>query len=135
MASYEATTDPDRGAGWVGFAGVMIFIAAALNVIYGFAAIDSSAFFVEGNRFVLFDDVNTWGWIHLIIGIVQLFAAFSIWQRHPFGRFIGVLTAGVNLVVVLLWITALPVGGFVLALIDILIIYGLVAYGGRPAEA
>jgi hypothetical protein len=135
MATYEASTDPDRGGGWVAFAGVMILIAGALNVIYGFAAIDNSSFFVEGNRFVLFDDVNTWGWIHLIVGIVQVLAAFSIFQRHPFGRFIGILTAGLNLIVVLLWITALPVGGLILALIDILIIYGLVAYGGRPAEA
>jgi hypothetical protein len=113
----------------------MIMIAGVLNVIYGIGAIDGSSFFVEGNRFVVFDDLNTWGWIHLFVGVVQFFAAFSIFQRHTFGRFIGVLTAGLNLVVVLLWITAIPVGGLVLALIDILVIYGLVAHGGRPAEA
>lgn len=134
MATYE-TSGPPRGAGWVAFAGVMILVAGALNVIYGIAAIDNSAFFVEGERFVLFDDVNTWGWIHLIVGIVQVGAAFSIWQGHAFGRFIGILTASLNLVVVLLWITAIPVSGLILGLIDILIIYGLVAYGDRAVEA
>ena len=75
------------------FAGVMIMIAGFLNVIYGIAAIDDSSAFVEGNRYVLFDSLNTWGWVHLLIGLVQLFAAFSIWNRNPYGRVIGVASA------------------------------------------
>jgi hypothetical protein len=126
-----------RGDGWVLFAGVMILIAGFLNLVYGIAAIDNSAFFSsEGSRYVIFDDLNTWGWIHLLIGIVQLIAAFSIWNRHSFGRFIGVLSASISAVAILLFINANPLAAFSIFVIDLLVIYGLVVYGGRQgAEA
>ena len=88
MDTYE-----NRGDGWVLFAGVMIMVAGFLNFIYGIAAIDNSSAFVGGSHYVLFDNLNTWGWIILLIGIVQLFAAFSIWNRNPFGRVIGIASA------------------------------------------
>ena len=59
-----------QGAGWVMFAGIMILIVAVLNIIYGFAAIDNSKFFVEDTKFIL-SDLNTWGWIILIIWFCQ----------------------------------------------------------------
>ena len=124
-----------RGDGWVLFAGVMILIAGFLNCIYGIAALDDSSFFVEGNRFVLFDDLNTWGWIHLIIGLVQLVAAFSIWNRHAFGRVIGVVSASVSAIAILMFINAAPWAAFAIFLIDLLVIYGLVVYGGREDRA
>lgn len=130
MDAYEK-----RGDGWVLFAGVMILIAGFLNVIYGIAAIDNSAFFSGESRFVIFDDLNTWGWIHTIIGVLQLIAAFSIWNRHPFGRFIGVATAAVSAIAILLFINANPLGAFAIFVIDLLVIYGLVAYGGRDKAA
>ncbi len=133
MSTYD--TEAERGSGWVGFAGVMIMIAGFLNVVYGIAAIDNSAFFAEGSRYVIFSDLNTWGWIHLIIGIVQLFAAFSIWNRHTFGRLIGVASASVSMVAILFFINANPLGAFAIFIIDLLVIYGLVAYGGQPRSA
>ncbi len=128
-------TDEDRGDGWVLFAGVIIMIAGFLNAIYGIAAIDSSSAFVEGNRFVLFDSLSTWGWIHLLIGLVQLFAAFSIWNRNPFGRVIGVASASFSAVAILLFVNASPFVAFAIFILDLLVIYGLVAYGGRERTA
>jgi len=125
------TYDENRGDGWVLFAGVMILIAGFLNVVYGIAALDDSAFFTGDNRFVIFDDLNTWGWIHLIVGLLQLFAAFSIWNRHEYGRVIGVLTASISAVTILLFINASPLGAFAIFVLDLLVIYGLVVYGGR----
>jgi len=124
-----------RGDGWVLFAGVMIMIAGFLNVIYGFAALDDSTFFTGDDRYVIFDDLNTWGWIHLIIGIAQLIAAFSIWNRHAFGRVIGVTTASVSAVLILMFINAAPLAAFSIFIIDLLVIYGLVVYGGRLDRA
>jgi hypothetical protein len=120
-----------RGDGWVLFAGVMILIAGFLNVIYGIAALDDSSFFVEGNRFIIFDDLNTWGWVHLIVGLLQLVAAFSIWSRHAYGRVIGVATATVSAITILLFVNAAPFAAFSIFVLDLLVIYGLVAYGGR----
>jgi hypothetical protein len=127
------THDPDatRGEGWVLFAGVMIMIAGFLNTIYGIAAIDNSSFFTDEGRYVIFDDLNTWGWFLLIIGVLQLFAAFSIWNRSPYGRVVGIATASFSALVILFTVNAYPFAAFMLFILDLLVIYGLVAYGGR----
>jgi hypothetical protein len=124
--------DEGRGQGWVLFAGTMIMIAGFLNVIWGIAGIDSSSAFVGGSHYVIFDDINTWGWITLLIGLVQLIAAFSIWNSNPFGRVIGIFSASFSAVAILLYANAFPFVAFGIFLLDVLVIYGLVAYGGRP---
>jgi hypothetical protein len=120
-----------RGEGWVAFAGIMIMLAGILNVIYGIAAIDGSAFFTDEGRYVIFDDLNTWGWFLLIVGAVQLFAAFSIWSGGEFGRLIGIASAGVSALVILFTVNAFPFAAFMVFIIDVLVIYGLAAYGGK----
>jgi hypothetical protein len=119
-----------QGAGWVMFAGIMILIVATLNIIYGIAAIDGSRFFIEDEKFIL-SDLNTWGWIILVIGVLQLFAGFSIWAGGEYGRWIGIITASVSAIGALLTIPGYPFWSLAIFAIDILIIYGLVAYGGR----
>ncbi len=131
MGTYEET----RGDGWVLFAGTMIMIAGFLNFIWGIAAIDNSSFFTDEGRYVIFDDLNTWGWFLLIFGVLQLIAAFSIWNRHAYGRVLGVFSASVNAVILLFTVNAFPFAAFMLFIIDLLVIYGLVVYGGRERAA
>ena len=122
--------DDIRGAGWLMFAGIMVLIVAVLNVIYGIAAIDGSKFFIEDEKFIL-SDLNTWGWIVLIIGVLQLFAAFSIWAGGEYGRWIGLITAGISAIGALLALPGYPFWSLAVFALDILIIYGLAAYGGQ----
>jgi hypothetical protein len=121
---------PTEGQGWVTFAGVMILIAGVLNVIYGIAAIDNANFYVADARYV-FSDLATWGWIQLIVGAVQVIAAFAIWRGSEFGRWIGIGAASVNAIVQLLFLPSSPFLSLAIFAIDILIVFGLIAYGGR----
>jgi hypothetical protein len=132
VGSLEAAEVPieERGMGWVGFAGVMIGLIGVLNVIYGIAAISDSKVYVRDAQFV-FGQLNTWGWILLIVGVVQLFAAFAIFARSAFGRWIGILTAAANMIVQLLLLPAFPLLSLAIFAIDVLVIYGLVAYAHR----
>ena len=100
-----ADYDDSKGQGLVTFAGVMITIAATLNVLYGIAAIDSAHVFVNNAKYV-FGDLNTYGWILLGLGVVQYFAAFAIWRGAPWGRWFGVACASANAILQTLWIPA-----------------------------
>jgi hypothetical protein len=122
----------ERGSGWVTFAGVMIGLIGVLNVIYGIAAIDKSSFYVGNARYV-FGDLKTWGWVMLIVGAVQLVAAFGIFSRVTWARWVGIASAGANMVVQLLLLPQYPLLSLAIFAIDVLVIYGLVAYARRPA--
>ena len=123
-----------EGAGWLTFAGIMILIVGILNLIWGIAAIDSASFFVEDQRFII-SDLSTWGWIIAIVGVVQIFAAFSIWSGGSFGKWIGLIAASFSAVGALLSIPAYPFWSLAIFAVDVLIIYGLSAYGGRQSRS
>ena len=107
--TYEPASRPAKsayeieGQGWVLFAGIMILIVGIMNVVYGIAAIDKSTFFIQDAKFV-FLELNSWGWVLLVVGAVQLFAAFGIWSRRGWGRWIGIISASGNAVIHLAFI-------------------------------
>jgi hypothetical protein len=125
----QARSAPVRGSGWVLFAGIMILMVGALNIVWGVAAIDSSRFFVQDTRFIL-SGLNTWGWIILIIGALQVAAALSIWAGGSFGRWFGITVATFNAIGALLAMPAYPSWSLAIFAVDVLVIYGLATYGG-----
>ena len=130
---YEYYED-EHGQGLVTFAGVMLMIAAVLNTLYGIAAIDNANFFVHNARYVL-GDLNTWGWFVLALGVLQFFAALAIWRGAAWGRWFGVACASVNAILQTLWLPAYPILALTILPLDIIAIYGLLAYGGRRRAA
>src|SRR3954452_17764843 len=134
QGNFYYDTDDTHGQGLVTFAGVMLTIAAVLNTLYGIAAIDKAGFYVNNARYV-FGDLATWGWFILAFGIIQFFAALAIWQGTSWGRWLGVACASVNAILQMLWIPAQPVLALTILTMDIIVIYGLLAYGGRRKPA
>jgi hypothetical protein len=118
----------EERSGWVTFAGVMLLIAGVLNVIYGIAAIGDSNFFINDSKYIL-SNLNTWGWITLIIGVIQLFAAFSLWSGNLYGRIIGIGAAGLSAIGALLSIPAYPFWSLAIFAIDIVIIHQIATRG------
>jgi hypothetical protein len=122
--------DETRGDGWITFAGTMLMLIGVSNVIGGIAAIDDSNFFI-GNAEFQFSDLNTWGWVILVTGVVQVLAAVGIWFRNQAARWLGVIFASVNALGQLLMMPAFPLWSLAIFAVDVLIIYGLIAYGRR----
>ena len=110
----------------------MILIVGVMNVIYGIAAIDKSTFFVQDAKFV-FAELNTWGWILLVAGVIQLVGAVGIWSRRGWGRWIGIISASGNAVIQLLFISSFPFASLALLAIDLLVIYGLASWDYRES--
>jgi hypothetical protein len=118
----------EQRSGWVTFAGVMLLIAGVLNAIYGIAAIGDSNFFINDTKYI-FSNLNTWGWITLIIGVIQMFAAFSLWSGNLYGRIIGIGAAGLSAISALLSIPAYPFWSLAIFAIDVVIIQQIATRG------
>ncbi len=127
------TGDGVEGSGWLVFASIMVTIAGVLNIAWGIAAISKSKFFTQNATYIL-SDLNTWGWIVLIIGVLELFAAYSILVGGQYGRWLGIAVAGINSIATLMSIPAYPLWALCLFGIDLLVIYGLAAYGGQRKD-
>lgn len=121
------TPSEPRGRGFITLAGVMLFIAAAANALWGIAAFANDEYFAADE--LLFGDLTLWGGIYLGIAAIQLVIAVAIFNRSRFGALVGILIAGVNAIAQLIAIGAYPIWSVIVLVIDGLIIYGLCVYG------
>jgi hypothetical protein len=128
--SRQESVDEGRGGGWLVFAGIILLVAGVLNVIYGIAGISKSHFFVANAHYV-FSDLKGWGWITLILGVLQLTAAFSLFAGGTWGRVYGIAAASLAAIGALLSIPAYPFLSLALFALAIMVIYGLASYEGN----
>ena len=131
----EATSydfDDERGDGWVVFAGVLLLILGTLNFIEGLAAIGNAHFFVANTHYIA-GSLNTWGWIVLWIGVLEWIVGCGVFVKNQFSRWVGVFVLAGNAIAQLLMMPAYPFWSLSIFTLNILAIYGLVAYGKRIA--
>jgi hypothetical protein len=131
VPSYSGYDD-ERGQGWVLFAGVLLLTLGTFNIIDGIAAIGKAHFFV-GNAHYVFGDLKTWGWVALILGACQVLVGFGVFLKNQFARWAGVVIVSLNAIAALLMMPSYPFWSLAIFALDILAIYGLVAYGQRIA--
>lgn len=134
VPSDVARNDDDQGSGWIAFAGVLLLIVGTLNIIEGIAAIDKANFFVANTHYIA-GDLSAWGWTALFLGIAQILVGLGIFAKNQFARWAGVAVLSLNAIAQLLMIPAYPFWSLAVFSVDILAIYGLVAYGARVSRA
>lgn len=116
-------------AGYAAFAGVVLIMVGFFQAVAGLAAIVDDTFYVVGREYVFQFDATTWGWIHLIIGLVVLLAGFGIFSGNVLARTVGVLAAAVSGLASSMWLPWYPVWGVVIIALDIAIIWALTLHG------
>jgi len=118
-----------RGTGRAAFAATLLLLLGTLNIIYGIGALDDANIFANGQRYVL-DDVNTLGWVLIVLGLIQLVGGASLFAGNTFGRIIGIVGAGLGAIGALLSISGpnpwWSLGIFVLCL---WVLHGIFIYG------
>lgn len=123
-----------RGEGRAMFAAILLLIAGTLNVIYGIAAISDAHFFTEAGNHYVFSSLNTWGWIIVLLGVLELTGGFSLLSGNAYGRVIGIVAASFGAIGSLLSISgAYPFWSLGIFALCVIVIHGLVVYG-EPVE-
>ena len=113
-----------RVTGWWVFAGVLLFVAGALNIIYGIAAVGDSRF-VTQEAVLVAANLNTYGWVTIVIGVVQLTAGVSLFGGGGWGRFVGIIASALSAIAAALTIPALPIWSLCLFILSIVVLYEL----------
>jgi hypothetical protein len=118
-----------RGAGRVVFAAILLMLVGTINIIYGIGALDDANIFVNDTRFVL-DDLNTLGWVLIILGAIQLTASFSLFAGNTFGRVIGIIGGSLGALGALLSIGGNnPWWSLCVFALCLYVVHGLIVFG------
>ena len=119
-----------RGYGLILFASVVLAVVGFFNLIYGIAAVANSHVFVANAHYV-FGSLRGWGWITLIIGVLQLIAAAGVLTGNQLARWYGVVVVGLSAIDMMFFIPAYPFWALTIIAVDVVALYGLCAYGSR----
>jgi hypothetical protein len=119
-----------RGYGMVVFASILLLVIGFFNMIYGIAAIANSHVFVANAHYVI-GDLRAWGWVTLILSVLQLVAAGGILMGNQLARWFAVAVVGINAIEMMFFIPAYPLWALVIIAADVVALWGLCAYGSR----
>jgi hypothetical protein len=118
-----------RGAGRVVFAATLLLIVGTLNIIYGIGALDDANIFVNDTRYIL-TNLNTMGWVLIILGIIQLTGGFSLIAGNTYGRWIGIIGGTLGAIGALLSIGgSYPWWSLGIFALCIYVVHGLIVFG------
>lgn len=124
-----------RGTGRVLFAAIVLGLLGTINIIYGIGALDDANYFVNDTRFVL-DNLNTLGWVLIILGVIQLTGGFSLAAGNVYGRVIGVVAGTLGALGALLSIGgANPWWSLCVFALCVWVVYGIVVFGEDEAAS
>jgi hypothetical protein len=118
-----------RGTGRVVFAATLLLIVGTLNILYGIGALDDANVFVNDQRFIL-TNLNTLGWVLIILGVIQLTGGFSLMAGNTYGRVIGIIAGSLGAIGALLSVGGnYPWWSLGIFALCVYVVHGLIVYG------
>ena len=133
MEGSAAQTEERDISGWaIGFmvfAGLMMIIGGAFQFFQGLAAVIEDEFYVLGRNYAFHMDVSTWGWIHMVVGIVVGLSGVFLFTGNRLARFVAILAAVLSAITNFLFIPYYPVWSLLIIAVDIGVIWALIAHG------
>ena len=122
---YGICADPNDGLLRQGDDGLWLFA--------GFIALINDEFYVVGQAYIFQFDTIMWGWIHLLVGLVVLAAGVGLFSGAVWARIVGVLMAGLAMLIAFAWLTWYPIWVLLLVAVSVAVIWALTAHGRDAA--
>ena len=126
MASRDAS---GWAVGWMTYAAVWMWILGFFHAMAGFVGILEDEIYAVTPDYVFQLDVTTWGWIHLILGVVVFLAGIAVFRGAVWARTIGVILAVVSTLGTFAWLPWYPLWGLVMITANVFVIWALTVHG------
>lgn len=111
------------------FAAMMMMLVGVFQAIFGLVALFNDTFYVVGEEWVFQFDVTTWGWVHLIVGVVVAVAGYFVLTGAVWARTVGVLMAMISAVLTFMALPYYPIWAILIITLDVFVIWALIAHG------
>jgi hypothetical protein len=134
VSQYRSTRGGEEIPGWaVGFtlfAAVMMIMAGVWQALAGLIAIFENEFYVATRNYLFEFDATTWGWIHLVVGVIVAFAGWGLLSGRTWARVVGITVAVLSAITNFLFIPYYPFWSILIIALDVVVIWALAAHGG-----
>lgn len=119
--------------GWIGFAGVVMILSGVFQAIEGLVGIFRESFYVVANnsQVLVINNVHTWGWINLIVGVIVMLAGISLFSGSTWARAVAVLFALGSAIINMLYLPQYPVWSILCIALSVIVLYAVMAHGAE----
>jgi hypothetical protein len=135
MSAQQPSSVSGTAVGFTVFAAVMMIMIGAFQAIAGLVALVNDTFYVVGEEWVFQFDLTTWGWIHLVLGIVIGVAGAALFSGAVWARTVGVVVAVISAVLSFAWLPWYPIWAVLVITADVFVIWALTAHGRDLSRA
>lgn len=115
--------------GWIYFAGFMLIALGFFQAILGFTALLNDEYLVAMNGSLLLFDFTTWGWVHLILGIVMMVVGTGLFNGGTWSRVLAIVLVLINFLAQFAFVSVYPVWSIIIMVVDVLVLYALTVHG------
>ncbi|TJY70516.1 hypothetical protein E4J89_06855 [Arthrobacter sp. CAU 1506] len=123
--------DPDynvAAAGTILFGGIIMIVAGAFHIIQALVALFNDQFYVAGEEYIFHFDLTSWGWIHLLGGIILVLGGIFLFRGAMWARILAVVLASLSAILNFMWLPYYPLWGIIIIVLDVLIIWAVLAH-------
>jgi hypothetical protein len=115
--------------GFIAMAGIILIVAGVLHVIEGIVGLFNNDFYVVSQKWVFQFNVTTWGWIHILVGIIALLAGIGLFSGAVWARTVAVLVAVLSIIINFVWLPYYPWWALLIIAFDFFVIWAVTAHG------
>ena len=135
-AAGRAGEETSGGAvGLILFAGIMMIMVGCFQFFEGLVAVVNDTFYVATRNYVFQFDATTWGWIHLIFGLIVAFAGWGLLSGRTWARVVAITVAVLSAIANFLWLPYYPFWALTLITLDVFVIWAVAAHGRELRES
>jgi hypothetical protein len=129
------TDDTKDTSGWAAgftmFAAVIMIMAGVFQALQGLVGIFENEFYVPTRNYLFQFDATTWGWTHLLVGLLVAFAGWGLLSGRTWARVAAITLAVLSAIANFAFIPYYPFWSLLIIALDIFVIWAVAAHGGE----
>lgn len=111
--------------------GALLLVAGVVSLLQGIAALAENNVFVVGIDYTYKFDLTTWGWIHIVLGIIAVAVSAGLFRGMAWARGMTFVIAGLSIIANFLWMPYYPVWSIVVIALDVVVIWAVATWNPR----
>lgn len=129
MSQQQTSNYSATAVGFTVFAATMMIMIGIFQAIAGIVALINDEFYVVTQEWIFQFDITTWGWVHLILGVIIALAGMALFSGAVWARTLGVIIATISAIVNFAWLPWYPVWAIIMITVDVFVIWALTVHG------
>ncbi|MBB5911219.1 urea transporter [Nocardia transvalensis] len=112
-------------AGITMFAAVILLLGSILSILQGISAVADDQVFLAVPEYSYQMNLTTWGWVHIVLGIIGVLVAFGLMVAASWARVFAIAVAALSIIAAFLSLPYAPWWSVVTIILDLVVVWAI----------